>query len=527
MSPHLRSRQLRRLTSRAQAGMVAALCLGFVVTSATQSRRLEPAYRSGRDAVRDGNYAAGIPLLLEAIKIAPRQERNKVFDGAFQGEYFPYYYLGVAYLRTRQYDRAEQAFNDAKTCRCLTDELRDLMAVYENDVRVEREKEEKAKSGRGTTPTPSGPDPNFVRQLGEAETAMGSRRFADAIRIFEALRRLDGAEYGKRNLGARRDEAARALADDLVRQGNQLLQASQLTAARAKFQEANGVVPGSGQRGLDEIVGRQQQYAKLKTGADADLKANRPQAAMEKLKLAEGADPEQYERDGLAARVQELTQQLQGGSSQKVRDFLRRAQERVAARDYAAAIGFFGQALNADPNNAEAKSWLSANAEFQRHRDTGTSQYKAGQLSEALESLENARRQDAVRFAHEKLDAIVGEINRRLGGLPEEQAAPVRQALIAYLRGDADRARTELEAIAARDTALDPRVRSHVFAWLSVAYADLAITARAEADRAELRAKAIERFNQLLSAEPGYQLRDSLISPQILQLLKQGQIKRQ
>ena len=117
-------------------------------------------------------------------------------------------------------------------------------------------------------------------------------------------------------------------------------------------------------------------------------------------------------------------------------------------------------------------------------------------------------------------------ITCQLGTLPEEQVAPVRAALVAYLRGDAASARTQLEEIAVRADTLDPRVRAHVLAWLGVAYADLAITARAEAERAELRARALERFGQLLATEPGYEFRDRLISPQILELLNQARTKK-
>jgi tetratricopeptide (TPR) repeat protein len=489
-----------------------------------QIRRLAAAYREGRNHVLKGNYEAGIRRLNEAIEIAPQQERSKQFEGVVYEPYFPYYYLGLAYLRLRDFDKADDAFTKAKVCRCLTDELRDEMARHEEAVRDARVK---PKPDPGPV-KPTGLDPNFTRQLGEADAAMGNRRFGDALRIFETLRKLDAAEYGRRNLGPRRDEAARGTADELVRQGDQLVQSGQLSEARQKYQEANGLVPGRGQRGLDDILGRQNQYAKYKGGAEADIKANRIGAALEKLKVAEDADPEQYSRDGLAARAQDLSRQLQGqgSASQKVRDLLRQAQERVANRDYPAAIGYYGQVLNVDPNNVEAKSWLDRNAQFQKMRDSGKSFYQGGQLDAAVESLENARLQDPDRFAFEKLDAILDEIHKRLADLPEDQIAPVRSALAAYLRGDPERARNELETIAGREATLDPRVRAHVFAWLSVAYADLAISARAEAERADLRAKAIERFKQLLAAEPNYQLRDRLISPQILQLLNEARGKR-
>ena len=89
-----------------------------------QARWAEP-YRQGRDAVNSGRYPEGIPLLEKAISIDRRQARVKIIEGSFSTEYFPFYYLGVAYLRTGNLDKAEEAFNNAKSCRCLTNELQD------------------------------------------------------------------------------------------------------------------------------------------------------------------------------------------------------------------------------------------------------------------------------------------------------------------------------------------------------------------------------------------------------------------
>jgi hypothetical protein len=102
----------------------------------------------------------------------------------------------------------------------------------------------------------------------------------------------------------------------------------------------------------------------------------------------------------------------------------------------------------------------------------------------------------------------------------------VREALIAYLQGDAARARSLLEAIAGGSAALDVRVRAHVFAWLGVTYADLSLTVRDEAERADLRARAMDQFRQLVAAQPDYQLRDSLISPRVRELLEEVRSKR-
>src|SRR5213083_2771816 len=59
--------------------------------------------------------AVAFGLALTILVAADFQSgRNKYVEGVFRLDYFPYYYLGAAYLELRQYDKAEQDFTKVK-----------------------------------------------------------------------------------------------------------------------------------------------------------------------------------------------------------------------------------------------------------------------------------------------------------------------------------------------------------------------------------------------------------------------------
>jgi tetratricopeptide (TPR) repeat protein len=509
-----------------RAAIVAALIAILPGIAAGQARRWADPYRQGRDAVKAGRYDEGIPLLLQAIKVANRQERIKIVEGVDQTEYFPFYYLGLAYLRTKQIEAAEQAFNTAKQCRCLTADLADLLRVYESDLA----KLKAAPVDKTAPPPPPPPPPEFEKRLSEAEAAAAGGRHLDAIRIYDSLRSMNAAEYAKRNLGAKRGEAERARAQELVNQGNQAAAAGQLTDARARYQEAENILQGSGRAGLEEITRRQNEYSRLKGGAEADARAGRADAARDKARQAGLADPQQFRADNLLSLLDKIkpatpNPPAESAGAERARELVKRAQAQVASGNYREAASLFKQAQSLDPKNADAAAWVETSTAFEELRDRGRQLHSEGKLNEAMQTLEDARRRDAQRFTAEGLDAIVKRIADEIGHLPEEQIKPVRAALIAYLQGDVARAVSMLEPLAA-NPALDPRARAHVHAYLGAAYGDLALSVRADTERADLRRKALEQFRQLIAVQPEYRMSEMLISPRIRELLAEARTKR-
>ena len=473
-------------------------------------------YRQGRDAVNTGRNVEGIRLLEQLIKIDPNQQRERFVGAKERTEYFPHYYLGLAYLREKQFDKAEQAFRSARACKCMTVQFVKLQDTWEAQLAKDRA------AAIGTTV-----EPGLAARINDFEAALSAGRFNDALALLDAIQSSNPTEYTSRGLDKRRTEVERGLAGQLVKEGQQLLAAGELAAAARRFQDAEKRTPGSGQAGLAEVRQRQTaEYTRHRQSAETEFAAGRVEAALEQLKQAEAVYPEQYVADGLAARADEWRKsQQKSASADKIRSLLDRARTAVAANRYAEATNLYKNVMALE-ENAEAKAWLDGQTRFVTLRDRARAQHKNGQFDLARQALDDARRQDEARFKYEKLDELLAAIDEKLGALPEEHAAPLRMAVVAILRGEASRARDVLEPIAANGEALDPRVRAHALAFLGVAYADLSLATRDEGERASLRTKALDQFRALLAIQPDYQLRESLISPRVREIMDEARIKR-
>jgi tetratricopeptide (TPR) repeat protein len=494
--------------------LIALLCSAALVPLVAQDRRWADLYRQGRDAVRSGRNEDGIRLLEQAVKIEPQQQRERFVGPNDKTEYFPYYYLGLAYLRTKNFERSAEAFRTSRACKCLPGDLAKLQDNWETQLAKER-----------ATVAPV--DPGLTARLNDLDAAMQAGRFNEALSILEAIRSTNPAEYTKRGLDKRRAEAERGLASRLVQEGQQLMGAGELVAAARRFQDAEARSPGTGQPGLTEVRQRQTTaYSRHRQSAEQEFAAGRIEAALEQLKQAEAIYPEQYASDAMAARAEEWRRAMQKNlAAEKSRVLLDRARAAAAANRYTEAAGLYKTVLSTE-ENAEAKEWLDAHTRFVALRDRARAQHKNGQLELARQALDDARRQDEARFKFEGLEELLASIDEKLGAMPEEHAAPLRAAVVAILRGEASRAREVLEPIAANGEALDPRVRAHALAFLGVAYADLSLASRDEAERSSLRSKAVEQFRALLALQPEYQLRESLISPRVREIFDEVRIKR-
>lgn len=494
--------------------LIVLLWSAVALPLAAQDRRWADLYRQGRDAVNGGRNEEGIRLLEQSVKIEPRQERERFVGPNERTEYFPYYYLGLAYLRTKQYDKAAEAFRNGRACNCLTSKLSGLQDNWEKQLAKDR-------LAAGTA------DPGLASQVANLDAALAAGRFNEALALLDQIRSSNAAEYSKLGLDKRRTEAERGLAGQLVKEGQQLLAAGELVEAAKRFRDADARSPGSGQAGLTEVRQRQTAaYSRHRQAAEAEFAAGRLDSALEQLKQAEAIYPEQYASDAMAARADEWRRATQKNvTADKIRSLLDRARAAAAGNRYAEATGLYKTVL-ATEENAEAKAWLDAQARFVALRDRARAQHKNGQLEPARQALDEARRQNEARFKFEGLEELLASIEEKLGALPEEHAAPLRAAVVAILRGDASRAREVLEPIAANGGTLDPRVRAHALAFLGVAYADLSLASRDDGERASLRSKAVEQFRALLAIQPEYQLRESLISPKVREMLDEARVRK-
>ena len=292
-----------------------AACLFAVVVTAlatvsleAQSNKWADPYQKGLKAFNAKNFRAAIALFEQAVAADPRSSANKHVEGVFYTDYFPYYYLGVAHLELRQYQKAKENFDKSRSG--LTRPLVIKLDEYERRLTSELQ------VARGAGPLRSDVQPSntaFEQTVRTADAALAARRYSDAVAAFDAARAADAAEYARRNVQLRRDEAARGMAgQQLASEGQQLLDRSQLKAARTKFQQADQTLPGQSlvTDGLTEIRRREQLYQQLTTGAEQDVRSNNLRTALDKYSQARAADPGQFAADDIETRIRSVNDRL-------------------------------------------------------------------------------------------------------------------------------------------------------------------------------------------------------------------------
>src|ERR1019366_7508245 len=101
---------------RAHRSLIAAL-LGIVLLSAPayaqNAKAWSEPYKSGQDAIKAGKYQEAAQFFVTAIKANGKAEAHKRTEGVFSTDYFPYYYLGIAYYELHQYDKAKDNLDKA------------------------------------------------------------------------------------------------------------------------------------------------------------------------------------------------------------------------------------------------------------------------------------------------------------------------------------------------------------------------------------------------------------------------------
>ena len=285
--------------------------LAVSVAAVAAQGRWEAPYKKGTDAFKAKKWQEAITNLEAAVKFDPKEEANKTSEGAFGTDYFPYYYLGVAHLRLGHFDKAEEYLQLAAKDRIQR--LQPLIAAAQSELDATKPKPQPANPPANPPPPkpnstpppaaanpPSNPvtpppnaippatnppstkpaepakpalDPKFEPTLRTAQTALDTRRYADAMQRFDELKTIDATEFARRGLASRRTEAARGRALELTQEGLTILRNKdgRLADARAKFQEAQRIQPSVGASdGLAEVSRRE---------AAAATAANEPKPA--------------------------------------------------------------------------------------------------------------------------------------------------------------------------------------------------------------------------------------------------------
>jgi tetratricopeptide (TPR) repeat protein len=474
-----------------------------------QANRWYEPYRQGVRAFEQQQWEEAVRLLERAAAVDGRQAANKYVEGTFRTNYFPHYYLGVAYLRLGRFEQAQAALGRAGEglSRELAGGLEDLRQQV-------REALAKAQPGG------SAGNREFAAALRDADAARTAGRHADALRLYEAARGADPTEYGRQNAETRRTQSARARAADLVSEGQAAL-ATSLRTARARFTEADRLAPGvaGAAAGLAEADRREVEYTEAKAALEREVAAGNLDGARQRLEIARRAHPEQFAADALDARL--------GGADARVAATVARlfeeARQFADGGRYADADSRYEEVIQRDPSHRAATDALRISrqygSEVRAARALAAKQDDAG----ARARFEAARALDGRRFAREGLERELASVGGAPGGVPLAPAALpatrpadiLRQALQAMMRGDVDGSITLLQPAVGGASSPDT---APLHAYLGVAYATRGLAAAAEADRARFRDLAREQFRLALAARSDYTLSPRLVSPRIIDL---------
>src|SRR5205823_7653837 len=131
------------------------------------------------------------------------------------------------------------------------------------------------------------PDPRkaaFDAAVAQADSALSGKQFQQAIRQFDQIRGSYSTEYAAAGLAARRDEAVKGYAAQLVDEGRALAQNAKYNDAKTKFQLADQTLPGQKPvtDALADLKKREDEYQRLKTAAQADQNARNYSSARDK-----------------------------------------------------------------------------------------------------------------------------------------------------------------------------------------------------------------------------------------------------
>jgi tetratricopeptide (TPR) repeat protein len=288
---------VRPPTSRLQCPFfwaLAALILFSAPAYAQNTKAWSEPYKSGQDAIKAGKYQEAAQFLETAVKANSKAEANKRTEGVFSTDYFPYYYLGIAYYELHQYDKAKENLDKAAN----------PQPKDKNDIAKLKDYTAKTLVALNTTKPPAGPVINaaFTNALQNGDTALQAKHWQDATAAYDQARTVDPAAYQQGNVQARRDQAVHSWASELNTAGHTLLPTS-LSQAKAKFTQAEQLVPGSAADGMNLVKQRETDYQTAKAGIEPDITGKNFKAAKDKLDRARTANPEQFTIDKLDARL--------------------------------------------------------------------------------------------------------------------------------------------------------------------------------------------------------------------------------
>src|ERR1700730_3194567 len=169
-----------------------------VAVSGQANKWYDP-YQKGLKALDAKNYESAVMLLQQAVTADPKAGASKYVEGVFRADYFPYYYLGIAYLELRQYDKAQEYFTKSRNG--LSRPLLVKLDDYQKRLTSETALASRGRPGGPSPPSgPPAPNPNFEPAIRAADAALAAKRYGEAVASFDVAKNADSAEFAKENV---------------------------------------------------------------------------------------------------------------------------------------------------------------------------------------------------------------------------------------------------------------------------------------------------------------------------------------
>jgi len=511
---------------------VVALLLVASATARAQNSRWADPYRNGVKAFEGGRCAEAVPLFERAVAVDPRAQANKLIEGVFRTDYFPYYYLALCYVEMQQWDRAAPNLDKARST--LTRQQQAKFTDAETKIKV------------ALAPKADPRKAAFDAAAAQAESALSVRQFDQAIKQLDQLRTSYAAEYSSAGLAAKRDEAVKGYADQLFAEGRALVGSQKYGDAKTKFQLADQTLPGQKAvaDALADLKKREDAYQQQKTAAQtafdqasraggAEQKARLYTAARDSLEQAKASHPEQFAAEKLDARLADVVAGLAAANRSRNANnptastlqnpdpkvegarLARSAKDFIAQGKYQDAENTYASVLKLDPANQEALDAVARANRFKTLRDRSAQLSASKKTTAAQQALMEARGIDPERFTREGLAATLEKLTPASA---DPSRTALQHGLMALLSGRAQ------ESIAILEPAVSRGDRSpSLHAYLGVAYATQALTAAKPDERSRLEQKAVDQFKQAKAAQPDYQLSARVVSPAIIKIYEAAQ----
>jgi tetratricopeptide (TPR) repeat protein len=379
-----------------------AIVLVCAVSASAQnaSRDMWEAYRQGVKLFKAGQFKDAVPLFEKAYKLDPVSSKAKRAEGNFTEEYFPAAYLVVSYFRLGNFAQA-RLYVSAAGNEVGGNLAKDLAAAQQQIN-------------------------EFEAHVQRADSLAG-KQDDDARTELEAAKKLNAAEFARRNLqsklddlanraqtaaasaataraeGARRDDAAKAevakaeatrqQARTLADQGRDLLGKSKLDQARQQFDAALKIDPSlkDASDGIAEIRRRDADYDQQKKKGDQAFGANDLNGALSAYTAARTTNPDRFARDNLTARMNGI--EAKAGQAKLNETRWADAQRAFGAGQYRDALTTLDQLLKGQPGNRDAQA-LHVKAESRAIYEDGRAAVAAEHYPEAERKYQEALKKD-------------------------------------------------------------------------------------------------------------------------------------